>query len=136
MERQRNNERAWVDEPENQRFLKIKRKKWRERHPDYLQEWRDDHPDAVQRNREFMQEYQRRKRQAPVFEKTKSLSLQVVKNKGVVYASRGKTWILMRLKRPLSWPKATDAMYTANNITKRKIRRPQGRLFDLSRTFE
>ena len=119
----------------NQRFLKIKRKKWREKHPDYLEKWRDDHPDAVRRNREFMQEYQRRRRQVPVFEKTKSLTLQVVKNKGVVYASRGKTWILMRLKRPLPWSKAPGAMYTANNIAKRKIRRPQGKLFDLSSTF-
>jgi hypothetical protein len=135
MERQRTNERAWVADSENQRFLQIKRRKWRERNPDYLEKWRDEHPKAVQRNREFMQEYQRRKRQGPMFEKTKSLTLQVVKNKGVVYVSRGKTWLLMRLKRPLPWPEATGAVYTAKDIAKRKIRRPQGMLYDLSRRW-
>ncbi len=129
--RQRTNEQSWVSDPKNQKFVKLKRKKWRKNHPDYLQEWRDKHPESVECNRQYMQEYQRRKRPSKVFEKTKELGLQVAKNKGVVYASRGKTWILMRLKRPLTSTKGRPLGYASRQVTKSKVRRPQGRLYNL-----
>jgi hypothetical protein len=133
--RQRLNERAWTANPENQKFLKAKRNKWRKKNPEYLKEWRQKHPKAVRRNREFMQEYQRRRRQDKMFEKTKEMTLQVVKNKGVVYASRGNTWVLMRLKRPLRWTKAMLAGYASKRVRTGKVRRPQGRLHDISAVF-
>jgi hypothetical protein len=129
--RQRFNEQAWTTKPKNKKFLKLKRKKWRKRNPDYLSKWRASHPESVQSNREYMQEYQRRKRQSKVFEKTKECALQVAKNKGVVYASRGKTWILMRLKRPLTSTKDQASGYASKQVSKAKIRRPQGRLYNL-----
>lgn len=128
-QRQRLNEQAWVKDPKNQEFVKLKSKKWRQRNPDYLEQWRARHPQAVERNRQYMQEYQRRKRPGKVFEKTKELTLQVVKNKGVVYASRGRTWILIRLKRPLTSTKGRWKTYAVMN--KNKVRRPQGRLYNL-----
>lgn len=129
--RQRLNEQAWITNPDNQRFLKAKRDKWRKKNPDYLKEWRQKNPQSVRGNREFMQEYQRRKRHSKMFEKTKELTLQVSKNKGVVYASRGKTWILMRLKRPLTSTKGKALGYASKQISKSKVRRPQGRLYNL-----
>ena len=128
--RQRLNEQAWTAKPKNKRFLKLKRKKWRKRNPDYLSKWRARHPESVEINRKYMQEYQRRKRQSRVFEKTKECALQVAKNKGVVYASRGKTWILMRLKRPLTSTKGKVLGYASKQISKSMIRRPQGRLYN------
>lgn len=133
--RQRLNERAWTANPENQEFLKAKRKKWRKKNPEHLRKWRKKHPEAVRRNRKFMQEYQRRRRQGKVFEKTKEMALQVVKNKGVVYASRGNTWVLMRLKRPLRWTKSMSAGYASKRVRTGKVRRPQGRLHDISAVF-
>ena len=129
--RQRLNEQAWVTNPDNQRFLKAKRARWRKKNPGYLKQWRQKHPRAVRRNREFMQEYQRRKRHSKVFEKTKELSLQIARNKGVMYACRGKTWILMRLRRPLTSTKARTGVYASKQIIKTKVRRPQGRLYKL-----
>lgn len=129
--RQRLNEQAWIKDPENQEFIKLKRKKWRKNNPDYLPKWRVDHPEALERNRKYMQEYQRRKRHFKVFEKTKEFALQVSRNKGVVYASRGKTWILMHLKRPLRSTKEQAAGYASKQIIKTKVRRPQGRLYKL-----
>jgi hypothetical protein len=129
--RQRLNEQAWTTKPKNKRFLKLKRKKWCKRNPNYLSQWRVSHPESVQSNRKYMKEYQRRKRQFKVFEKTKECALQVAKNKGDVYASRGKTWILMRLKRPLTSTKGNALGYASKQITKSKIRRPQGRLYNL-----
>lgn len=133
--RQNRNEHAWVANPDNQKFLKAKRDKWRKNNPNYLKEWRQEHPESVQQNREFMQEYQRRKRQGKMFEKTKEMTLQVVKNKGVVYASRGNTWVLMRLKRPLTSTKALSVVYSSKRMRTGKVRRPQGRLYDLSSAF-
>ena len=133
--RQSRNERAWTANPDNQKFLKAKRDKWRKNNPDYLKEWRQKHPESVRRNRKFMQEYQRRKRQGMMFEKTKEMASQVVKNKGVVYASRGNTWVLMRLKRPLTSTKAASVVYSSKRMITGKVRRPQGRLYDLSSAF-
>jgi len=133
--RQNFNERAWAENPDNQRFLKVKRNKWRKKNPDYLKEWRKNNPESVRRNREFMQEYQRRKRKGKMFEKTKEMTLQVIKNKGVVYASRGNTWVLMRLKRPSTSTIAMSEVYASKRIVKGKVRRPQGRLYDLSIAF-
>ena len=135
IKRQRLNERVWTDDPKNQKFLKAKRDKWRKKNPEHLKKWRENNPDAVQRNREFMQEYQRRKRQDKMFEKTKEMALQVGKNKGVVYVSRGNTWILMRLKRPLTSTKGALAVYASRRIRTGKVRRPQGRLYDLTGAF-
>jgi hypothetical protein len=133
--RQNINEYAWIANPENQRFLKAKRSRWRKKNPEYLEKWRQKHPESVRRNREFMQEYQRRRRQGKMFEKTKEMTLQVVKNKGVVYASRGNTWVLMRLKRPLRWTKTISAGYASKRVRTGKVRRPQGRLHDISTAF-
>ena len=133
--RQKNNERIWTENPDNREFLKVKRRKWLKNNPDYLKEWRENNPDSVQRNREFMREYQRRKRNSVMFEKTKEMTLEVVKNKGVVYASRGNTWLFMSLKRPLTSTKAMSAVYASKRIVKGKVRRPQGRLYDLSSAF-
>ena len=133
--RQNFNERTWIANPDNQKFLKIKQEKWRKKNPDYLKEWRQKHPESVRRNREFMQEYQRRNRLGHMFEKTKEMTLQVVKNKGVVYASRGNTWVFMCLKRPLTSTRAMAMVYASKRIVKSKVRRPQGRLYDLSSAF-
>ena len=130
-QRQRLNEQAWITDPDNQKFLRSKRDKWRKKNPGHLKEWRQEHPESVRRNRKFMQEYQRRRRRSKMFEKTKELTLQVAKSKGVVYASRGKTWILMRLKRPLTSTKGNALGYASKQITKSKVRRPQGRLYNL-----
>ena len=135
IKRQRLNEHAWTSDSKNEEFLKLKRNKWRKKNPEYLKEWRENNPDSVRRNREFMQEYQRRKRQGQMFEKTKEMALQVVKNKGVVYASRGNTWVLMSLKRPLTSTKAISVVYASKRILKGKVRRPQGRLYDLCSAF-
>jgi len=132
-ERQRLNEKNWVKNADNQKFLKAKQKRWLKKNPDYLKEWREKHPESVRRNQEFMREYQRRKRDDRMFDKTKELTSQISKNKGVVYTSRGKTWILMHLKRPLSWAKDQSMMYASKQLS--KIRVPQGRLYDLSNVF-
>jgi hypothetical protein len=134
-QRQNHNERSWVTNPDNQKFLTAKRRRWRKKNPDHLKKWRQKHPKSVRRNRKFMREYQRRKRQGKMFEKTKEMTLQVFKNKGVVYASRGNTWVLMRLKRPLTSTKATTIGYASKRIRTGKVRRPQGRLYDLSLAF-
>lgn len=135
IKRQRLNERTWTDDPKNQKFLKLKRDKWSQKNPEYLKEWRKNNSDSLRRNREFMLEYQRRKRLGQMFAKTKEMALQVVKNKGVVYASRGNTWVLMRLKRPLISTKTPAGVYASKRIRTGKIRRPQGRLYDLSSAF-
>ena len=57
--------------------------------------------------------------------------MQVSKNKGVVYASRGKTWILMRLKRPLTSTRDKVMGYASKQISKHMVRRPQGGLYNL-----
>lgn len=133
--RQRLNEQVWIANPDNQKFLKTKRDKWRKKNPGHLKEWRAGHPEAVERNRQYMQEYQRRKRPSKVFEKTKECVLQVVRSKGVVYASRGKTWILIRLKRPLTSTKSRALGYASRQISKSRVRRPQGRLYNLLDAF-
>jgi len=134
-QRQNQNERSWVANSDNQKFLTAKRLRWRKKNPDYLKEWRKKHPESVRRNRKFMREYQRHKRQGKMFEKTKEWNLQVTKNKGVIYMSRGNTWILMRLKRPLTSTKAMAVRYASKRIRTGKVRRPQGRLYDLSSAF-
>ena len=134
--RQRANENTWREDPENHKFLEAQWRGRRASHPDYLKQWRQEHPESVRRNRESMREYQRRRRQGELFETGKEIVLQVIKDKGVVYASRGNTWILMRLKQAGRWTKALRVGYASKRIRSGPVHRPQGRLYDVSSAFK
>ena len=130
--RQRLNERSWVKEEENLKWRSAQQKRWRTSHPEHLKQWREDHPESVRRNREFIREHMRRKRQDFLFEKSKEWNLQVTKDKGVIYMSRGNTWVLTRLKRAGRLPKAMNSWYAHGHIRSGSVRLPRGRLYKVS----
>lgn len=125
--RQRLNEHAWVKEEENQKFRSAQQRRWRKSHQGYMKQWREDNPESVGRNREFMRAYMRRKRQDILFEKSKEWHLQVSRDKGVMYVSRGKTWILTRLKRASRLSKAISDGYAYKHVG--SLRLPRGRMY-------
>jgi len=118
--------------PENIRFRALYQRRWREDNPEYLKLWRKNHPQAVQENREFMRDHMRQKRRRPLFEKTRQIHLQLIKDKGDMYINRRKTWIFMRLKRQGRWSKALASGYTCGRIRSDQVRLPQGRLYKIS----
>ena len=131
--RQRKNESDWRERYPD--CVIAQRKKWRQTHPDYLRQWRLKHPGAVRRNRLFMRLHMRRKRQQLLFEKSKEIHLQVIRNKGVIYMSRGNTWFLARLKRASRLSKVWAEGYAGGRIRSGPIRLPRGRLYDVSGFF-
>ncbi len=130
LSRQRKNESDW--RKRNPECVSAQQKKWRLAHPVYLRQWRENHPDSVRRNSEFMRLYMRRERQRLLFEKSKEMHLQVVKNNGVIYMSRGNTWFLARLKRASRLPKVWADVYAGGRIRCGSVRLPQGRLWEVS----
>jgi hypothetical protein len=128
--RQRKNESDWRERYPD--CVIAQRKKWRQAHLDYLRQWRERHPGAVRRNRLFMRLHMRRKRSQLLFEKSKEIHLQVIRNKGVIYMSRGNTWFLARLKRASRLSKVWAEGYAGGRIRSGPTRLPRGRLYDVT----
>ena len=131
--RQRKNESDW--RKRNPECVAAQKRKWCLKNPGFLRAWRLRHPEAVRRNRLFMRLNMRRKRQRLLFEKSKEIHLQVIRDKGVVYMSRGNTWFLARLKRASRLSKVWAEGYAGGRICSGPIRLPRGRLYDVSGFF-
>ena len=127
--RQRKNERVWRQL--NPDCVTTQRKKWQQNNPGNLWRWRLKHPASVRRNREYMRQHMRRKRQRLMFDKSKEWRLQVVRDRGVMYMNREKTWFLVRLKRASRLSMAWGAGYSGGHIRSDSVRLPRGRLYNI-----
>ncbi len=128
--RQRENESIWRER--NPDCVSAQKRKWRQKNPGYLQEWRSRHPEAVERNRLFMRRLMRRKRARAMFEKSKEMALQLAGRYGDVYVSRGRGWLLARLKRASIWSGPWVRRYAYRRVEADSARLPRGRLYDMS----
>ena len=128
--RQRENESAWRER--NPDCVSAQNHKWQQKNPGYLQEWRARHPDAVERNRSFMRKHMRRKRDHAMFDKSKEMLLQLAGRYGDMYVSRGRGWLITRLKRASIWSGPWVRRYAYRRVAVDRVRLPRGRLFDIS----
>ena len=128
--RQRNNEKVWRQL--NPDCVSAQRKKWHQKNPEYLCKWRAAHPGSVRRNRELMRVHIRRKRERLVFDKSKEWRSQVVRDRGVIYMNREKTWFLVRLKRASRLSAAWGRGYSCGRVRSGAVRLPRGRLYNIT----
>lgn len=125
--RQRDNETCW--RRRNRECASTQQRKWRQKNPEYLRVWRDRHPKAVERNRTLTRRRMRARRDRVMFEKSKEMRMQLVGREGYVYFSRGRGWLIARLKRASPWSKVWVRRYALRRITAKNIRLPRGRLY-------
>lgn len=131
--RQRINETDW--RMANPECVSTQRKKWREANPEYMSTWWSGHPEAVKKNRANMRRHMRCKRDSMMFEKSKEIASQITGNNGDIYVSRGRGWILARLKRASIWSGGWVRRYACRDVEAGSVRLPRGRLYDLGKPF-
>lgn len=138
--RQRLNETNWrKNNPDCLADQYRQSREWHKARPGYSAQRRQENPELARRNLEFTRDNMRRRREQVMFDKSKSIMMQVVGNKGgYCYLSRGGNWLLTRLTKASLLSKRGALGHNRGQfkrIANRKARLPQGRLYDLAKAF-
>ena len=135
--RQRQNEYTWRKlNPDCLNLQREQSRKWHKDHPQYSQERRNNDKGLMFRNVRLTRVRMRRCRSLVMFDKSKSIFLQLTGNKTIeCFLSKGRRWLITRLTKASPLFKAHLFDYNSHHIFWRVNQLPKGRLHDISAVF-
>lgn len=133
--RQRLNEQSWrQNNSDCLAYQQEQSRQWYKAHPDYSRQRRSDHPGLLVKNRNDTRVRMQKKRGRDMFDKSKSIVLQLIGNsKDKCYLAHGGRGIYISLTKASPLSKAGSMVDNRKDCKRIANCLPQGRLYDLSR---
>jgi hypothetical protein len=132
--RQRLNEKDWrLRNPDCVTYQQQQSRQWFKDHSEYSQQRRKDDPDLLIKNRDDTKTRMKNMRHQAMFDKSKSILMQLTGNNiDKCYLTRASGWLMVRLTK--ASPLSKRGSITDNRCQFKRITNhlPKGKLYDLS----